>query len=179
MPDYSGVIRTGRPFEWLDAARTQALRVRGLTRGCLQDEVRQPVQVVDDPVGREAQLLEGLLESVYPDGRIAERFRAGRIPPSERHKDDVLLRQLEAVYAKLICARIRLISVIRVCTDHRFEEPGQACVFRVRSQHRRAEVRERDHANAGALQLSQGFRGVRPGGEVEISVQELPSLGCR
>ena len=41
--------------------------------------------------GGMSQLLEWLIEAIHPDGRIAERFRTGRVPPAKRGEDDLFL----------------------------------------------------------------------------------------
>ena len=70
----------------LDASMPLRLTGRGV-----QHVFEQPLQIADGPVRRDAQLLEWLIEAIHPDGRIAERFRTGRVPPAKRRKDDVFL----------------------------------------------------------------------------------------
>ena len=126
----------------LDASMPLRLTGRGV-----QHVFEQPLQIADGPVRRDAQLLVGLIEAIHPDGRIAERFRTGRVPAAKRRKGDVLLCEMQAIRAELIGTGIGLVGVIQVRADERIEQRGQAGMLGIRQQHRRAEVRDGDHAN--------------------------------
>ena len=57
------------------------------------------------------------------------------------------------VHAQLICARIRFVGAILIGADEGVDQIEDVCVLGVRAEHRGAEVREGDHANARSLSV--------------------------
>src|SRR5437773_2813443 len=119
-----------------------------LRRRLAQHEIEKTVQIGGGLVRTNAQFLERLIEAVHPERRIAERLRAGGVPSPKSREQYVLLREMQPLHAQPIRARIWFVRVIGVSADEGVEESNQARVLRVRTEHRRAEIRDRDDANA-------------------------------
>ena len=60
-----------------------------------QHELEKTLQIGRRAVRVNTEFLGGLIETVHPDRRIAERLRAGGIPSPKCRKQDVLLRPPE------------------------------------------------------------------------------------
>src|SRR5688500_1097224 len=118
-------------------------------RRAVQDELEKILQIFEGLVRTTPESLEWLIEAIHPHGWIAERLRADGIPSRERRKKDLLLRQTQLLHAQSIGAWVRFVCAVRVRADKSVEQSSQPGILRVRLKHPWAEIRERDHANAG------------------------------
>src|SRR5262249_12871140 len=105
-------------------------------------------------------------------GGVTEMLCAVGVPAAEGGEENLLFAETEVVDAELIGTGIRLEGVIHFGAEKFVKESGNACVFRVGAEHGRAEVCDGDDANAGGLELLQGFHGIGPRLQVKIRIEE-------
>src|SRR5258706_8579370 len=122
-----------------------------LHRRIAQHEIEEGTETRGGLVRANPQFLEWLIEAVLPQRGVPERLRADSIPSAKGRKQYVLLREMQAIHAQPIRARIWLVGVVGVSADKGIKESEQPRALRVRAKHRRAEVRDRDDANSRCL----------------------------